>query len=134
MIQGVRFNSRVLRVNLERVHRVFPHIVMCGIELHEWASSMNDMMTQFWADAIKTMALYSAGQALDEHLAEHYRPGKTSCTSPGVFPDWPIQQQRPLFELLGDTREAIGVQLLTSCWMTPTQSTSGIIFPTEEDL
>jgi hypothetical protein len=53
--------------------------------------------------------------------------------SPGVFPDWPIKQQRPLFELLGDPHEAIGVQLLKSCFMVPTQSTSGIIFPTEVD-
>jgi len=132
-IDGIRFNSRVLRVNLEQAHHVFPHIVTSGMELHEWANSIGDVMTRYWADAINTMALHSASQALNEHLTEHYCLGRTSCISPGVFPDWPLRQQRPLFELLGDPQEAIGVQLLKSCMMVPTKSTSGIIFPTEAD-
>jgi hypothetical protein len=133
MIDGIRFNSRVLRVNLEQAHHVFPHIVTCGMELHEWANSIGDMMKRYWADTIITMALHSASRALNEHLTEHYRPGQTSCISPGVFPEWPIRQQRPLFKLLGDPQEAIGVQLLKSCMMVPTKSTSGIIFPIETD-
>jgi hypothetical protein len=133
VIDGIRFNSHVLRVNLERAHRVFPHVVTCGMELHEWADSIDDMMSRYWADAIITIALRSASQALNEHITERYRPGQTSYISPGVFPDWPIRQQRPLFELLGDPQEAIGVQLLGSCMMVPTKSTSGIIFPTQED-
>jgi hypothetical protein len=44
---------------------------------------------------------------------------------------WPIGQQRPLFELLGDVEAAIGVRLTPSFLMVPNKSVSGILFPTE---
>lgn len=132
IIDGVQFTSRVLRVHLERTHQVFPHVVTCGVELAEWANSIEDMIQHYWAEAITRIARRAASQALNEHLAEHFRPGPTSCISPGVFPDWPIKQQRALFELLGNPQDTIGVQLLKSCMMLPYNSTSGIVFPTEE--
>ena len=52
--------------------------------------------------------------------------------NPGSLPDWPIQQQRPLFQLLGDPNTAIGVELTASYLMEPNKSVSGIRFPTEE--
>ena len=51
--------------------------------------------------------------------------------TPGSLEDWPISEQRPLFEILGDIQDAIGVQLKDSLMMSPVQSVSGIIFPTE---
>ena len=132
IIDGVRFNSRVLRVNLERALWVFPHVVTCGMELHEWTGSIDDVLQRYWADAISKMALRAASRALDEHLAEHRHPGQTSCISPGVFPEWPLSGQRALFELLDGPQEAIGVRLLKSRMMEPHKSTSGIIFPTDK--
>jgi len=32
-VGGVKFTSRVLRVNLDKVERVFPYVVTCGNEL-----------------------------------------------------------------------------------------------------
>jgi hypothetical protein len=133
LIEGVRFKSHVLSAKMAHVELVYPHIVTCGLELHEWADSIDDMTTRLWADAIQWLAVESASRALDEHLAEQHQPGPTSCISPGVFPDWPMSQQRPLFQLLGDPKETIGVELLQSCMMLPTYSTSGIIFPSEEE-
>lgn len=132
IIDGVRFDSRVLRVNLDGALKVFPHIVTCGMELEEWSNAQDDVMQRYWAEAINRMALRAASHALDEHLAQHHHPGPTSCISPGVFPDWPIRQQRALFELLGDPQKSIGVQLLKSAMMMPFKSTSGIIYPSEE--
>jgi hypothetical protein len=133
VIDGVRFDSRVLRVQLGDADHIFPHIITCGEELYGWAHGIEDMLERFWADAIVTQGLRAAGRALNEHLAERYRPGKTCYISPGVFPDFPIQQQRPLFRLLGDPRAAIGVRLLKSFLMEPFRTNSGFIFSTEED-
>ena len=36
VVDGIEFHSRVLRVNLENSHRVFPFVVTCGTELHEF--------------------------------------------------------------------------------------------------
>jgi hypothetical protein len=53
--------------------------------------------------------------------------------NPGSLPDWPLQEQRQLFALLGDTRAAIGVELTDSCLMLPIKSLSGLRFPTGEN-
>jgi hypothetical protein len=132
VVDGVTFKSRVLVVNLAPVHRVFPYVATCGVELERWASSIDDLLQNYWADTISEMALRSATEALHEHLDERYRPGKTSVMNPGSLPDWPLREQRPLFALLGDPERDIGVQLLDSLLMTPTKSVSGIRFPTEE--
>jgi hypothetical protein len=132
-IQGQRFDSRVLCVNLEKVHRVFPYLATCGEELQQWASSFDDMLLNYWAEIIKEGALFCAIRALFEDLDERYRPGKTASMSPGSLQDWPIQQQVPLFRLFGGLDKAIGVKLTDSLLMVPTKSVSGIRFSTEID-
>jgi hypothetical protein len=131
VLDGVRLNSRVLRVNLEEAHRVFPYVVTCGRELYDWMNGLDDMLLGFWADAINEMALRGAIAALNEHLVERYRPGKTATMNPGSLGEWPLQQQRALFKILGDPEAAIGVELTKSCLMVPNKSVSGIQYPTE---
>ena len=131
VIHGIELKSRVLRVNLEEAHRVFPFVATCGMEIEDWARSIDDLMKSFWAETIQGIALRSAIKALDKHIDEYYSPGLASRMSPGSLKDWPIQEQRKLFTILGDTKESIGVQLTSSLMMTPTKSVSGILFPTE---
>jgi hypothetical protein len=133
VVDGITLTSRVLRVNLEQAHRVFPYVATCGMELDEWSSSIDDMLLRYWADTIEETALRSAIQALSEHLQDRFRPGRMSSMSPGSLADWPIQEQRKLFALLGDPKDAIGVQLTQSLIMVPLKSVSGIWFPTEVD-
>jgi predicted transcriptional regulator len=51
--------------------------------------------------------------------------------SPGSLKDWPIEEQRALFAILGDVEGSIGVRLSESLVMIPSKSLSGIYFPTE---
>ncbi|MGD9028207.1 MAG: vitamin B12 dependent-methionine synthase activation domain-containing protein [Anaerolineae bacterium] len=132
-VDGQTFKSRVLRVNLEPVHRIFPYVATCGTELDDWSSAIDDMLESYWADAIKEMALRSAMRALSAHLQERFRPGRMSRMSPGSLEDWPIYEQRKLFALLGDPEDAIGVRLTDSLIMVPLKSLSGIWFSTEVD-
>ncbi len=132
VIDGITLTSRVLRVNLEQAYRVFPYVATGGLELDDWARSMDDMLDRYSADMIAEMALRSAIQAFKKHMEEGHRPGDTSTMSPGSLPEWPIEAQRQLFALLGDTKEAIGVKLLDSLLMVPAKSVSGIRFPTTE--
>lgn len=64
-------------------------------------------------------------------IVEGHRLGGTSTMAPGSLGDWPIQQQKPLFQLLGDTEAMIGVRLTESFLMLPSKSVSGIWFPTQ---
>jgi hypothetical protein len=132
VVDGVKLTSRVLRVNLDKTHRVFLFAATCGTELEDWSSSISDMLQRYWADTIKLMAVESAIGAVNEHLEERYHSGPTSMMAPGSLEDWPIQEQRSLFTILGNLIDTIGVQLLDSFLMIPTNSVAGILFPTEE--
>jgi hypothetical protein len=130
-IQGKRFDSQVLAVNLKNAHRVFPYLATCGSELQEWAASFDDMLLNYWAEIVKEAALFNAIRVLFEDLDQRYQPGHIASMSPGSLQDWPIQQQVPLFGLFGEYTQQIGVQLTDSLLMVPTKTVSGIRFPTE---
>ncbi|MBS3782895.1 MAG: vitamin B12 dependent methionine synthase [Anaerolineae bacterium] len=132
VIGSVRFHSRVLRVNLDGVHRVFPFAVTCGGELHEWMRGKDDLLVRYYADVISETALRKAAARLRAQLVRRYALGRTSTMSPGSLEDWPIQEQRPLFDLLGDPEETIGVRLTDSMLMIPSKSVSGIRFSVEK--
>jgi len=131
VMDGIKLTSRVLAVNLEDVHRVFPYAATCGVELEEWARSIDDPVERFWADTIKETALGAAAGALSSHVDEEFRPGKTASMNPGSIEDWPMAQQQQLFALLGNPLESIGVELTDSFLMIPVKSLSGMRFPTE---
>lgn len=131
VLNGIRFDSRVLRVNLEKAHRVFPFLATCGTELHEWAAAQDDVLQRYYADEIAEAALRQALGVLRTHLNEQHLLGRTSTMSPGSLPDWPIQAQRPLFALFGNAEELLDVRLTDSLLMVPSKSVSGIRFSTE---
>jgi hypothetical protein len=130
--EGIRFSSRILRVNLDGLHRFFPFVVTSGRELEEWAEAQDDMIERFYADAINQAVVQSASRKLTQHLIDTLQLGQISAMNPGSLTDWPLREQRPLFALLGDVPGAIGVELTDSLLMTPTKSVSGIAFPVEE--
>jgi hypothetical protein len=133
IVEGITFASRVLRVNLDKAHRVFVYVATCGTELEEWSRSVHGMLERFWADTIKELALCSAVEALNDEIKDRFHPGSTATMSPGTLEDWPLEEQSPLFALLGDAPGMIGVRLTESMLMVPTKSVSGIRFPTEEN-
>ncbi len=131
VIDGITLKSRVLSVNLADVHRVFPFVGTCGRELEDWSKTKEDMLEQFWAESIMDSVLLSAMAHMGEHIVKKFSLGKTAVMTPGSLADWPIQEQKPLFTILGNIEESIGVRLKESFMMDPRQSVSGILFPTE---
>lgn len=131
-LDGIPFHSRVLRVNLDSLHRVFPYLATCGRELETWQNAQDDMLVNYYAGVINELALSAAREYLQIHLEETYALGETSYMSPGSLADWPITGQRSIFKVLGDPQRLIGVKLQPSLMMTPVQSVSGIRFPSEE--
>jgi len=131
IIDGEKLTSRVLAVNLERVHRVFMLVATCGTELDAWAHALDDVLYEFWSESIKMAALNVATRAVFAHIDESYAVGKTSQMNPGSLQDWPLREQRPFFRLMGDVEGDIGVVLSDSCLMSPNKSVSGLRFATE---
>ncbi len=134
-VGGVTFASRALRMNLDKVERVFAFVITCGREMDGVALPSDNFLAEFWWDAIKAELLNAAREHLVDHLDRRYRLGKTSAMSPGSgdVETWPIEQQRELFSLFGDVRSLIGVELTDSFLMVPNKTVSGLRFPAEKD-
>jgi hypothetical protein len=94
--------------------------------------SQDDLLPHYYADVISEEAMRTAAAELKQHLVRRYDLGRTSTMSPGSLEDWPIREQRPLFNLLDNPAKTIGVRLTDSMLMIPSKSVSGIRFPVEK--
>jgi len=130
-IDSVEFTSSVLAKNLEHIERVFPYVLTIGDSLENTAHSSESIARRLVLETIGDLALGSGLEHLQRHISEQYGLETTSNMGPGQL-DWPIEQQRVLFSLLGHVKDTIGVILTGSMMMVPRKSISGIIFPTEE--
>lgn len=131
VIEGLRLTSSVLRKNLDKVERVFPFVVTIGKTFGQNMDTCEDILEKFYLDTIGNVALNQVRLAFQDHLKRTYAIEKTAFMEPGSLVNWPIEQQKPLFQLLGDVQASIGVRLTDSLLMLPAKSISGIYFPTE---
>lgn len=133
-LDGVKLNSRVLVVNLYHAGNAYPYVVTCGTELDEWAASFDgDPMEKFLAEAVMGMGLGMAMRALDADLRQRFYRGEISHQSPGSIEQWPLSDQKGLFEILGDVKDQIGVTLKETFFMSPQKTSSGIKFPNDDN-
>ncbi|NLE95066.1 MAG: vitamin B12 dependent methionine synthase [Dehalococcoidia bacterium] len=131
VITGRTFTSRVLRQNLDGVERVFPFVATCGTELEGLLHDRSDIMAAYCLDTIMMLAVNAARRHVQEFIKRTFSLGQVSRMAPGSLQDWPLEQQGPLFDLLGDVEGLIGVRLTERYLMTPIKSVSGIFFPAE---
>ncbi len=131
IIDGIEFRSRILRVNLDSVDKVFPFIATCGNELEMWSRKFNDILETYWIDMIKESAFLCGYNALKALLQNEDYADSVCTMNPGSLEDWPMSAQTKLFELLGNPTDIIGVKLSDSFLMSPIKSVSGIWFPSQ---
>ena len=131
IIGGVLFKSKVLRKHLDKVERVFPYVVTIGKGVEDLEKTSGDALEKYYLDLIGNAAVVKARDHLKSRLSNRYGLGGLSYLGPGQLKDWPLEEQKPLFSLLGDVERAVGVTLSDSLLMIPRKSLSGIYFPTE---
>ncbi len=131
IIEDITFSSKVLRKNLEDVQRVFPFVVTLGPRVDEMLKGEGDFLRQYYLDTIANVALQDVIKSVCASLQEEQHIEQLSYMNPGSLQDWPLEEQRPLFRLLGDVEETIGVRLAPSLLMYPSKTESGMFFPTE---
>jgi hypothetical protein len=131
MIDGVCFRSKVLRKHFDEVERVFPYVVTIGAGVEDMEKVCGDPLEKYYLDLIGNAAVVKTREHLKKKLSTRYALQGLSYLGPGQLKDWPLEEQRPLFTLLGDVESAIGVTLNDSLLMIPRKSLSGIYFPTE---
>jgi hypothetical protein len=135
VLNGMEFESALLRKKLDGLHHVIAYVVTCGAEVDAWSRQETDMVVSLWLDSLKEMILHEARQQFVGRLAKRLQQEKLVSMNPGSgnLDTWPIAQQKRLFALLGDVKGKIGVELTESCLMLPTKSVSGVLFPSAED-
>ena len=131
MIGNTLFKSRILGVNLESIQEVYPYIITSGRKAYELAESFDDDLYKYWGHQICEIVLKRSTAAGFEDVKQILGKEKLSAMNPGSLSAWPISEQRPLFDLLGDVYEKTGVTLTPSFLMVPIKSGSGIWFETE---
>jgi hypothetical protein len=127
-IGGVSFTSRIIRAFLEPGQPTYPYLLTCGLELEEWSLGLTDTLERFWADTIKKSVLLGVSARIRAEIDAVSEAGPTSGMSPGELEDWPLVEQKGLFELLAPAPEKLGVRLNHGMLMVPTKSVSGIRF------
>jgi len=134
VLEGRVFHSAVLAWNLERTDRAWAYAVTCGREIYERLAREEDPLKQYWIDALAEHALQYASDTLEKRLQRELMPpgekGRLTFMNPGSADRdvWPLEDQKALFELLGDTRGDIGVSLTEGCLMEPSKTLSGFYF------
>lgn len=129
---GITLTSPLVSQNLSKVNRMVAYVATCGTELEEWSLQFTDPLEVYWADGIKMRYLGEANKTLHSEVKGKYFPeSDMSVMSPGSLASWPIQEQEPLFRLVGKVKEKIGVGLTESCLMLPSKSVSGFFFSSD---
>ena len=134
-VEGVTFVSKVLEDQLAEVGKVFlPFVATCGHELDALEPPADDVLIRFWLDHLREKALSAAVGHLMHRIAKENAFEKLASMSPGsgAAGIWELTEQRPLFDLLGDTESLVGVRLTGSCLMVPAKSVSGLAYPSEK--
>ena len=131
-IGGKPFVSKVMRVNFQNIKRAFPYVASCGRELYDKAQKESDPLTRWWIEQTAEAVLRSAMVKTMEKMQEQFGIKNFSTMNPGSLSDFPIQNQRGLFDLLGGECEKAGVILTDSFLMLPNKSGSGFVFETEK--
>lgn len=129
-IDGVTFNSHLIRINLDKVKTVFPFVATCGQEVEAIEVPARDILRRHCLEAIKLALMASASMFMQKHLTARYGLDELSYMSPGEIESWPVTQQKELFTVLGDVEDLIGVKLTEGGLMTPIKSRSGLHWAT----
>jgi len=90
-------------------------------------NEQGDIMEAYILDAIGSLTVENAMDKIQENLRLSFITSRLKISnrySPG-YCNWPLTDQKALFELIGDN--PVGITLSDSCLMTPRKSVSGII-------
>lgn len=130
-IDGVEFAvGRQVCGYLKEAEEVALFLCTAGALFSDEAHALNaqgDFMEAYMIDAIGSLAVEKAMDAVQELLAEEQATRGLKITnrySPG-YCNWPLSDQKPLFAMIGENPTQI--ELSPSCLMHPIKSVSGMI-------
>ena len=122
-IEGVTFQSKVVADKLRDLPRVFLSVITAGHGLERSGVFDDDP----FLDTYNAALIYYASRYTVRYMKEHFGFDGSSTLDPGSLPDWPIKNNFPLFEIIGNVEE-IGATLNEKGYIDPWNSGSHIHF------
>lgn len=129
-IGGEDIHSPLLDKNLAGQEQTFVYAATCGQELANFDPG-SDPDIQSALFVLRMHALKAAQNRLIQLLQERFHTQSLAAMNPGSLPIWPLSQQKPIFALLGEGLNRIGVVLDQQGFLKPAESAYGILFETE---
>lgn len=126
---GLRLSGSLFKTRLRAGQEIYLFLATCGTEISAWSGDFSgDLLRRYWADQLAERALRTAIRALEEDLRPLIDGEYLAAMHPGSLAEWPLNEQQPLFALLGGAAAACGVSLDRQCLMRPQKSVSGFYF------
>lgn len=122
-IAGHVFESFVLADKLKDLHRVILYVATAGNEIKD----CDRIRPEVAKDILSGVALMKGNREVRRYLSEEMGMTGLGALNPGSLPDWPIENNHALCDLIGDVGE-IGITLNEKGYMLPWNSSSGILF------
>ena len=122
-IEGVTFHSKVVADKLRDMPRVFLSVITAGSGLEQSGEFDDDPFLDMYNAAL----IYYASKYTVRYMKERFGFDGSSTLDPGSLPDWPIKNNFPLFEMIGNVEE-IGATLNEKGYIDPWNSGSHIHF------
>ena len=124
LVEGHRFDSRVVNEKLGSMDRAFIYVATAGTELED----VPGLDTVLMKESLTMYSLITAMGYVMQFLTESFGYSEPGTLNPGSLPDWPISNNFALFDILGPATDQIGVSIMDSGYMRPWKSSSGIVF------
>ena len=132
-IDGLTITSRILTRHAILAKPIFPFVATLGGRIEEAIRGSRDVLEQYYLETIANLALAEGVKELNLHLRHKYHLCQLYSLSPGSLSDWPLEEQKKVFVLLGKVEDTLGVRLTEYMVMIPRISLSGLLFPSDMD-
>lgn len=126
-INGVPFESALLRGYVEQGEPVFPYIVTVGTELDDYSKTLKDSMDLFMIDEVMNLLVNTGKVFVADVVKAETGWTKVQDYVPGNGEEWSTVEQKRLFDLFAGETAKIGVTLGENYFVLPGRSTIGIL-------
>ncbi|MBU4540568.1 MAG: hypothetical protein KJ774_05025 [Firmicutes bacterium] len=126
-INGVPFESQLLRGYVNQGDPVFPYIVTVGTELDDYAKTLKDPMKLFMIDEVMNLLVNTGKVFVADRVKEATGWQSVQDYVPGNGEEWSTVEQKRLFDLFAGETAKIGVTLGDNYFVLPGRSTIGVL-------
>lgn len=126
-INGVPFESQLLRGYVNQGDPIFPYIVTVGTELDDYAKTLKDPMKLFMIDEVMNLLVNTGKVFVADRVKEATGWQSVQDYVPGNGEEWSTVEQKRLFDLFAGETAKIGVTLGDNYFVLPGRSTIGVL-------